>query len=584
MAATIADNQVDADMFTNIQSDNEIQTTAKIVSPDKAFIQKCLHPPSAVPGFIGIPTNDARSQVVLEWRNVYMQKPTYGLVTSAGLTKVTKLASQPIEFAFLIPTGPSKLGFCFYADDTGSNWYQDYNNVDDQDLYDFWKFADDAQLYRPVYKSLTTYLNATAFNDTGFVTTNQFAPPILFSGSLLSFSIEQPLKFLDFLKSYGRYNTIAPCKDNVNYDSFPKYIREMIHNKLNLATGGADVRLTIDPNVSIQVVNLGGVGITSGTAISIPSMSQVLQQSQRSYGGKALEGTFGVHRLNTIAPSWQISGNTYRNTDGHQNGLYECWIHTISSDGSIHFVPLQMNVPLGTLNTDLGKFTAHDALWSSDMTWQWVHYSGLSFSNMQDQRTAAQILIRKYYTGFEVQPAALSAWSGLVKTGPKPSIQNMQLLMTAFYDLKDGMPARYNFLGALASIAAPFAKKALGGALQGMFSSSAPVAPAAAERVVAQVKQKVAKKEIKEDKKVVKADNTLLKKIEKLERELASMRSSKSSTRSSPRATNWPRVSMDNGFARAESQLRGPPRRLLTQPSTPGAGRLKALGVGRFNI
>jgi hypothetical protein len=579
--AQIADNQVDADMFSNLQQDSEIQTVTKVVQPDKAFIQKCLHPPSSVPGFIGIPTNDARSQVVLEWRNLFMQKPSYGFLQPP--TVVVKLPVQPIEFAFLIPTGPSKLGFCFYADDTGTNWFQDYNNVDDNDLYDFWKFADDAQLYRPVYKSLTTYLNATAFNDTGFVTTNQFAPPILFSGSLLSYSTQRPLEFLSFIKSYARYNSLVVQKDNLKYDEFPRYVRDMIHSKLLI--GASDARLNIDPNVTIQVVNLGGVGLTDGNGISVPSMSQVLQQSQRSYGGKALEGTFGVQRLNTIAPSWQIAGNTYRGSP-HQNGLYQCWIHTISADGSIHFVPLTANVPLGTTPLQLGPFTAYDALWSSDMTWQWIHYSGLSFSNQQDPRTASQILIRKYYTGFEVQPAPLSAWSGLVKAGPKPSLMHMQALMDQFFNLKDGMPARFNFLGALASIASPYLKGALNGALKGAFSSAdSPVAKT-------QVKEKVAKKEIKEDKKVVKADNTLLKKIQKLERELASMRSSNRSSndtsRFSSRATSGystprNRSPTQRTLEQAASQLRGPPQRLLTQ-GAPGTGRLKALGVGRFNV
>ena len=66
---------------------------------------------------------------------------------------------------------------------------------------------------------------------------------------------------------------------------------------------------------------------------------------------------------------------------------------------------------------------------------------------------STQLLIKKTYCGYEIQPCVASAWSGMMKLGPKPDISIMQAMMDGFYELKDVMPARYNFWGAISSLA-----------------------------------------------------------------------------------------------------------------------------------
>jgi len=84
------------------------------------------------------------------------------------------------------------------------------------------------------------------------------------------------------------------------------------------------------------------------------------------------------------------------------------------------------------------------------MTWGWTYYQGLSVNPTAGVST--QLLIKKYYTGYEMQPAVSSAWSGVKKVGPKPNLAALEWLMDAFYDTKDVLPMAENFWGTLAKV------------------------------------------------------------------------------------------------------------------------------------
>jgi hypothetical protein len=198
----------------------------------------------------------------------------------------------------------------------------------------------------------------------------------------------------------------------------------------------------------IQVISFGNSGLGSAVQL-VPDNSQVLQQSERSLGEKAREGVFMVQRLNTIAPSWLTAGNTNRYAAGSY-GLYQCYGYYPYANGGI-FQPFQENAKVGLPPDQLSPLL--DTLWSSDMTFGWIRFSGLSL-NPQSGNNTTQLIIKKVYTGYEVQPSIRSAWSGMVQLSPKPDLEAMQALMDAFYELKDAMPARYNFLGTLAKSAA----------------------------------------------------------------------------------------------------------------------------------
>ena len=424
------------------------------MNPSMSFLDKVLHPPSSVPGFVGLPTNDARSQVIAEYRNlVIMKNPSVQLGNAVASSALTNNDLTSFDVAFLVPNGARVLGIAYVYNTTTGLWYQDLTNTDIQDVYNFDNWKADSQLFRPCYKSLTTYLNATAFNNTGSVAVSSFNPALLFAGTLMSLAHTDPMLFADFVASKHEEDSLFHDSTHENYSigiknfmSFPLQAREDI---TKYARSKKDVSVALDPATSVQILSLGDVGPIGGSGGSlavVPSTSMILNQSQRSYAGKACEGTFSVSKFNTIAPKWMCATNGSEAALGHM-ALYECHLVAYRTDGTRRINVLKEPCPPNTPADNIKPLM--DTQWTSDMTMTWIKYEGLTFNPAQTQN---QLLIRKYYSGIEIQPALQSAWAGMQKAGPTPDLKAMQAIMDGFYTLKDGMPAKYNFLGTLGSI------------------------------------------------------------------------------------------------------------------------------------
>lgn len=476
------ENPVNLDQAIN----TEYQTHEKKIPPEHAVLVKCLHPPSAVPGFEGLPTNDARSQALLEWRGIQIQEAPVAYKNGRY-----QLIGPDANMAMLVLNSPHVQAITYQYD--GNLWVQDVRNIVLNKNYDFKRFSEDINLYRPVYKSMTSYLNATMFNNTGMVTSCQFNPNILFAGTLQFLAESQPHMFVRFVRDTvkvprKRTKTAPvnikvappqPKKDELDSDSDIEVISSSLHRtvitkrskwsrstahllqlELDLDIDGID----LDPNTTIQVVNFNGMAIDSPDPASeaVPTASAIMQNSTRSYGGKALDGQFVVQRLNTVSPRWLTGGNTIQNDDN--TGLYSCYYYNEEPlTGAPHFVGFQGENIVGASTPK----PLYDTLWSSDMTWAWIRYDGLSF-NTQAQGDPSQIIINKWYVGIEAQPSMTSPYNCVSRLGPKPDLTVMQAMCVKFYDLKDAFPASFNALGAVfAGLAKGALKGALGGILGG---------------------------------------------------------------------------------------------------------------------
>jgi hypothetical protein len=131
--------------------------------------------------------------------------------------------------------------------------------------------------------------------------------------------------------------------------------------------------------------------------------------------------------------------------------LYNCTTYWIDAVGIPHQVPFLDTAPIDTPNASVP--TLKDTLWSKDMTFAWIHYKGISLNLNVSAEIASEIIAIKTYIGLEIQPANRSAWAGMMQLSPKPSLEAMQMLMDGFYDLKDCMPAMYNFWGVIGKVA-----------------------------------------------------------------------------------------------------------------------------------
>ena len=486
------------DLFNAIQTQPELATT-KPDTPINSFLHKCLHPPSAVPGYIGLPTNDARSQVNIQWKNLELMR-TPLIVDNATVRPMQPSELTTFNYGILCMNGARVLSVPFIFNSAVGYMVQDVGNIDIQDNYEFDNWHLDANLYRPAYRSITTYLNATAFNNTGAVTSCQFNPNVMFAGNILALSYENYDVFKKLVALFYRENrikitpaTISDRQAHEQWLRFPKYIREDILDTMCFTAEphGYDLvdaeYVNLDPNTQVQIINLNAIG--SNDYGNFPSASQLLTGSERAYAGKAFEGTFTVSRLNSISPAWLAASNTNADT----KGLYECYSYNYDSLGASHLVAFRSPMHPGPMNTQ----PLLDTLWSKDMTWSYTLYEGLSLNTQTSVST--QLLIKKYYTGYEVQPAFKSAWSGMVTLGPRPDIRALQRLMDSFYDQKNTMPAKYNFLGTLLSAVGPHLLKAIPSIAQSLVTAFAPTEAKKEKEVVKKEIKKIAKKETKKE-------------------------------------------------------------------------------------
>lgn len=461
-------------MFDDLSKDTEVSVPNPPAHANAAFVHKCLHPPSAIPNFVGLPTMDTRTQTVLNYTiPKLMDPPTYsmGVFNRVQLLEIEKQTAFKVGILTLTGARVLSIAFCYNTIDGA--WYQDLSNTILNDVYDFKRFASDATLFRPCYKSMTTHLNATAFNNIGMVTGNQFNPNVMFQGvpdGFLQTNFKAGLSFVKHLIRTGVANIVDGDELLVGgHDltdlcaSIPRYLATELRHELKLKNTQS---VSIPANYYIQVLlmNPSSSPVEWNGTFPFPSAAQIMQQSARSYNGKALEGTFTVSRLNTVSPSWKPAANTINPGDANVFLPY-CYFAMFNPTGDWTFGNWWEPAKVGSLVKPL-----RDTYWTQDMTCSWTLYDGLTFNSSNNNlQTTSQLLIYKHCFGMEVQPSLQSAWAGTVVLAPKPDIMAMQRLLDAFYDIKDCLPARYNFWGMLGNLAKEWLPKVGGGLLSHVF-------------------------------------------------------------------------------------------------------------------
>ncbi|APJ38013.1 structural protein [Bivalve hepelivirus G] len=458
-AAPLVDNSMNFDPMSDSTSMPE-QTHGKTLTPSQAFVCKVTHPPTTVPEFAGLPTQDTRTQVVYNMRNIDVIKTPITFDKTSGKYEQNSWTDHE-DYSFIVPTGAriKWFGCCYQVNDsqttptTADAYDQDLANVGVQDNFDFKSWSSTVNLYRPCYKSITLYPNVTAFNNQGIISAQQFNPNILFSGSTSALSYDKPKLFMQALDHlYSQINDKLFCNEETHVD-FHQTVVESWFKTRKLRVRG----LNLDPNNFLQILNIGNVGYGSDTSSLVPTPSQIAQNSMRSYQDKFINGAFVVSRINTLSPKWMAGSNT----NIPVNGLYECWLYSIGPDGRPHLVSLKDPVAAGTAAADAKPML--DTLWSSDMTWQFIRVQGIS-PNVTASTAPAVVspIAIKHYYGIEAQPVWNGPWNGIARMSPKPSLSEMQALMDTFYEMPDAMPAKYNAMGAFL----PFLASALPHALR----------------------------------------------------------------------------------------------------------------------
>jgi len=415
-----------------------------------AFVKQIMHPPSAEPNFIGWPSMDSRSQVIMRnsFMNLYKQR-----LVATGANRTAVAVSDAVDFNIGFLMLPSLRNLVVgWTQNAAGIVTQDVANTFDNDVANWNNFSSDVNLFRVIAKSTTFEPNMTAFNNQGTVVACQFNPALLFSGTLTQFVEQMPSHAAAFIATNIIDRQINPSRMDV-WELVTDHMHHIIQTRcaranyklpslVELRVQDLDKKLSLDPNELIQVLNLGDAPLTG-----FPSTSQILNMSTRSYSNLARDGCFLVQRPNKLEPKWNTAGRTGGSGDLVPR-LYQCWLYTTYNAST--FIPLLDQTTLGSNAPIL-----YDALWTTDLTAGWVKFEGLSINTSLSGTSARQLIAIKSFVVAEYQPAAISPYSGLQRLSPVPDLKSIEDLMRDFYTLKDALPACCNSWGALASVVGP---------------------------------------------------------------------------------------------------------------------------------
>lgn len=482
------------DTYRELQADKTEVFTKAIplsVHEKSASLKKIVHPPSDE-DFLGLPVGGDRSQIIMELKQLRFNNPRL-FINGPNFVSASSnpIYNQKIRLTLLMLNGPRVSGVQFAYDSRLGYNYQDQGTIYYNDTYDFKNWSTDVNLYRPVYKSTTVALNATAFNNVGLVTASQFNPAILFAGTVGEFLSTKRSESINWLKqmfermgkvaSEDDFVDICSCGVDVNHHTFAihrkngrfyaKYVSDWLSLprsirldlvealmstkraktlSLNLREDGAGDVIGMAVNTLIQVLNLNNIGPdpVGGVIDGVPTVSQISQVA-KSYSGEARGGCFQVHRHVDLEPQWLPASRAGGSGDSLPR-LYNCYIYYTQGATYIPLYEQQKESALVASDVIL-----KDGLWTPSMTMGWITFDGLApnvTANPTSEATEEFILV-KSITGLEIQPAMKGAYSMMGKKAPAIDLDLMQEMLTTQSEFKDGMPASYNSWGMLAQLA-----------------------------------------------------------------------------------------------------------------------------------
>lgn len=455
---------------------------------ESAAIAKVIHPPTAVPNFNGLPTQDARNCVNIEFRNLFTLSQPY---TESTAVTAPHAGTVTLPLGYWFTTG-SQYPIIPFAFDTPNNQMQQdiansYNwaNIN----YNFNTFPNDGQVFRHDYKSTTMMPNMTMFNDTGVIVVSQFKPNIVRGQSYTVFDQLDHSYKVAFCREIIKRGKMP--KELYDADSVVKFrefkLTNMYKMLIELDRTFTDSMPMYPPDALSQIVIMGDLGNTF-----FPTQSQILQQSSRSYTGMAREGAFVVQKHTTAEPQWYGCGQT--NSLAPTNGLHLCYYAGIDNSGQSHVIQLVVCPNPTSASPTINPMI--DTAWT-DMTWATVSVTGLGTQNglVETVNNQANIYF-KVYDGLCIQPSFKSSWALSSRPGPKPDFAVMEKILLATYDLPDALAAKYN-AGGIGSMLASGLKGFATDLVGGLFNKPAPAPipytpPAAITQRESQLEKQVA--------------------------------------------------------------------------------------------
>jgi hypothetical protein len=403
------------------------------------------------------------------------------------------------------PSGGYVSNYVFYW--TGTGWVHQSNQVGTGGTrpaltantpatttsgYNFANFHDDMSSYRTVYKSSTFYLNATAFNNQGTVTTAKFKPDVILgqTGYLRERMDEKSRRNFNMrLKALlADSPQLAELEDEFEVlDSKGKPLpknEEAFWQKFEAATHNYDIQMVdfgqVGSAVFDTVLNPGSPTIFAGGLPQSPAA--VLVSSPKGAMREARDGAFVVSQPVDPVQMWTTldppgANSVLASPDNltysvmrirTSGGFYD---YVFLNNGSAPFNPSGSTVPAG------------DLTWNN-LDWHFTMFDGLSQPtfNTEGIPINAPYITDKTYVGIEGNARPEGSLTSFQKLLPLPDPEALQMAVGIFHARPDSLPAAANDFGALASVAAKFLPTAITW-LKGIFGKKSPAQPVARPRL-----------------------------------------------------------------------------------------------------
>jgi len=449
-------------MATAAEPANNVMTIngVRVASQTQAgtdYVNKVTHPPSTIPsGYCGVPDASHPNFVPLEVKCSDNVRIDYTLPDSATTT-VNNLSSRLL---FVQPSGGFVGSYVFHW--TGSAWVQAANQGSSSTMpaittnqpatknvgYNFDNYVKDISTQRTVYKSTTTYLNATGFNNQGVNADAKFKPDVLHT----SFSaLRRDLNTDDERERFDALVCQLLGKEPVDIEVVSgRNVTTKRVSPLQATDFDYDVQVWDWANGTGTIAQLPNSVMYSIAGLLPETPADVIVSSPKGIEREAKLGGFTVEQPVDPVQLWTPNADNSRAT-GPQNPA-GCTFSIIrcNNGSTISFAPLYNAASSGGFNG------AADTPWNN-LTWSYQMYDGLTVASSDVVNAiGAPYITVKGYTGIEGQARSTGSLQSFQKMLPLPDPEALQMAVGIHHARPDGLPAAANDFGTIAAVAAKF--------------------------------------------------------------------------------------------------------------------------------
>jgi hypothetical protein len=466
------DNNINPEVVRDREVTN-IQRTSVTVDTKSgaAWVRKYLHPPCATPDdYAGYPDTNNSPSTDAEYKGLRDIK-TFSTAGNPAITTYYDKVLLLHTSSAIAPVIPFKYTTDGTLVQLGSDVILN-RNINVQDMV-----AQNSS-GRISYKSTTSWLNATGFNNQGNVTTAQFRPNI--SVWPVVTALERVERFapedrLRALRCFAR--DFAPSDeddfeviDDVNVA--PALRIRSIEAQCSVLRKRLSLRSTTAVNDAIQVLILGNIPTDP---------SQILMMSPNAVAESAKDGSFVVQRFSQPEIPYKDFAATGLIKPGgvsELNGM-PCYYFTEATSTTGQLVSLDVDSQPGNKTGTLVDLPWFDFLWG------WTLYEGLSVVNGGSATVTPPYISVKTITGFEFQPLPDSMLSPFIRNSAVYDMSALRLATMSNHAIADSLPAAANFWGSVGKVLLQAAPSIISTIL-GLFGSKKQQQPAPSVKSVTQ--------------------------------------------------------------------------------------------------